>query len=236
MQNIDTDIVTELNSTLETELHNFESTVKTNVAIASAVTANARIHMIPFKISKETCYTDTDSVFTTAKLPDHLIGEDLGLMKDELKGLVIEEAYFFDIKKYGYWYLNKDDKQIYKSTVAGVEKNSLTWSDIEVLASGGILTKTLPKVFYKNINNLSIEIKDINITISNNPSKICLNNRYIPIDVFEVDHKFATLTLTNKLKYRIKHWMLKISTIFKNPIFPCATIRFRINFCEFLFC
>lgn len=215
MQNIDTDIVTELNSTLETELHNFESTVKTNVAIASAVTANARIHMIPFKISEETCYTDTDSVFTTAKLPDHLIGEDLGLMKDELKGLVIEEAYFFDIKKYGYWYLNKDDKQIYKSTVAGVEKNSLTWSDIELLASGGHLTKTLPNVFHKNLNNLSIKIKDTNITVSNNPSKICIDNRYIPIDIIDLDHKFSKLTLINKLKYRIKHWMSIILTIFK---------------------
>lgn len=78
MQNIDTDIVSELNSTLETELLNYESIVKTNVAIASAVTANARIHMIPFKISNETCYTDTDSVFTTLELPNNLIGEDIG--------------------------------------------------------------------------------------------------------------------------------------------------------------
>ncbi len=208
MQNIDTDIVSELNSTLETELLNYESIVKTNVAIASAVTANARIHMIPFKISNETCYTDTDSVFTTLELPNNLIGEDLGMMKDELKGLVIEEAYFFDIKKYGYWYIDQQGQRVYKSTVAGVKRNSLSWSDLECLASGGSLTKVLPKVFYKNINNLSIEIKDINTTISNNPSKKCINNRYIPIDVFEVDHKFAMLTLTNKLKYRIKHWIV----------------------------
>jgi hypothetical protein len=39
--------------------------IMSNVAIASAVTAYARIVMIPFKIDPNTLYTDTDSYFTT---------------------------------------------------------------------------------------------------------------------------------------------------------------------------
>jgi hypothetical protein len=52
--------------------------VMSNVAIAAAVTAYARIHMIYFKLLPGTVYTDTDSIFTTDELPDQLIGSDLG--------------------------------------------------------------------------------------------------------------------------------------------------------------
>ena len=38
--------------------------IMSNVALASAVTSYARIHMIPFKIDLDTLYTDTDSIFT----------------------------------------------------------------------------------------------------------------------------------------------------------------------------
>ena len=76
LQNVDNDIIKKLNSTIETDLKNFESDIKTNVAIASAVTANARIHMIDFKMSDNTCYTDTDSIFTTEPLPEHLVSDE----------------------------------------------------------------------------------------------------------------------------------------------------------------
>lgn len=79
--------------------------VKSNVAIASAVTSYSRIHMIPFKLDPGVCYTryrDTDSIFTTSKLPDSMLGKNLGLMKDELDGSIIDEAYFLDIIKYIY--------------------------------------------------------------------------------------------------------------------------------------
>lgn len=131
LQNVDNDIVKKLNSTIETDLKNFESEIKTNVAIASAVTANARIHMIDFKMSDNTCYTDTDSIFTTEPLPKHLVSDELGLMKDEMKGIIIQEAYFLDIKKYGYWYFDKDGNRIEKSTIAGVERNTVSFKDIE---------------------------------------------------------------------------------------------------------
>jgi hypothetical protein len=39
-------------------------------------------------------YTDTDSLFVDAELPSHLIGYNLGQLKDELGGGTIEKAYF----------------------------------------------------------------------------------------------------------------------------------------------
>ena len=47
-------------------------------------------------------YTDTDSIFTDKALPDHMVGKDIGLMKDELDGGYIREAYFLGIKKYAF--------------------------------------------------------------------------------------------------------------------------------------
>ena len=63
--------------------------------------------MIPFILHTGTVYTDTDSIFTEDELPSHLTSKELGYMKDELDGQYIEEGYFLDIKKYGYYYYDK---------------------------------------------------------------------------------------------------------------------------------
>lgn len=118
--NINKDIINELNSSLSLNLKSEFKNVKTNVAIAAAVTSYARIHMIPYKLLPGTVYTDTDSIFTTDILPDHLIGKELGLMKDELNGKFIIEGYFLGIKQYGYKYLDEYNQIIEKSTFAGV--------------------------------------------------------------------------------------------------------------------
>jgi len=101
--------------------------IKSNVGIAAAVTANARIIMHPYKLNAgdSLCYTDTDSIFTTKPLDNDLIGKELGLMKDELNGAVIDEAYFFGIKKYGY----RIGDQV-TTVFAGIKRNSLTWGNI----------------------------------------------------------------------------------------------------------
>lgn len=49
-KNIKVDLVLELNSELDIGLNNYYYLVKANVAIASAVTYYARIHMISFKL------------------------------------------------------------------------------------------------------------------------------------------------------------------------------------------
>jgi DNA polymerase type B, organellar and viral len=94
----------DLNTLIVNEIESNDRKVKANVAIASAVTAYARIHMIDYKLLPGTVYTDTDSIFTTDILDSTLIGKELGLMKDELNGLTIKEAFFLGINKYGYWY------------------------------------------------------------------------------------------------------------------------------------
>jgi hypothetical protein len=118
---------------LNNQFHNIGSDynyIMSNVAIASAVTSYARIHMIPFKIHPDTLYTDTDSAFTTSPIDPSLIGKELGLMKDELKGLLIEEAYFVGPKKYGYWLLDRDGTRIEESVFSGVPRNSLSFEEV----------------------------------------------------------------------------------------------------------
>ena len=103
-KNINHNMLSELNSCLEINLKNVENIVKSNVAIAAAVTSYARVHMIKYKLKDGIYYTDTDSIFTDYDLNPEEIGSDLGLMKDELKGNIIEKAYFLGIKQYGYIY------------------------------------------------------------------------------------------------------------------------------------
>jgi hypothetical protein len=80
--------------------------VKSNVAISSAVTAYGRIHMAWFKQNFKVLYSDTDSIFIIGKLPDYLIGNDIGLMKHELNGILIDEAIFLGNKKYNLKYVD----------------------------------------------------------------------------------------------------------------------------------
>lgn len=93
--NLNSNILKELNVKLNSDYKSFHSVVRSNVAIASAVTAYARIHMIPFKLNTDCYYTDTDSIFTKTKLESSQIGSDLGLMKDELsfaEGNIVKEG------------------------------------------------------------------------------------------------------------------------------------------------
>jgi len=73
------------------------SHTRANVAIAAAITSYARIHMMELKLNYDVCYSDTDSVFTTHPLPSHLIGPELGQLKDELGGATIDKAYFLGL-------------------------------------------------------------------------------------------------------------------------------------------
>jgi predicted nuclease of predicted toxin-antitoxin system len=112
-QDKDFDTLREVGNTPLTSVSFKSYEVKSNVAIASAVTSYARIHMSQFKNNPnfELFYTDTDSIFVDRELPQDMVGKDLGLMKDELSGGVIKEAYFLGIKQYGYWYLDSGNNR-----------------------------------------------------------------------------------------------------------------------------
>lgn len=83
--------------------------------------------MINYKLTDNVLYTDTDSIFNNKPLPNNFIGKDLGLMIDEMEGILIKEGYFLNIKKYGYWYKDKFGNRIENSVFAGIERKSLSF-------------------------------------------------------------------------------------------------------------
>jgi len=71
-----------------------------NIAIASAVTGGARVHMSCLKNNPDfnLYYSDTDSGVTDKPLPSHLVGKELGQFKLEH---IINRAVFLAPKVYG---------------------------------------------------------------------------------------------------------------------------------------
>jgi DNA polymerase type B, organellar and viral len=177
--NINHKVLRNLNMICESNIQSTNKIVMSNVAIAAAVTAYARIHMIYYKLLPGTVYTDTDSIFTTDILPDNLIGTSLGQMKDELSGLFIKEGYFLGLKKYGYWYLDKEGNRLEASVFAGVQRNSLSFNEIIDLYKGSTIHKSIDSRFYKSFNSLNISIKSANISIHKSDRKELVDNLYL---------------------------------------------------------
>ena len=110
-------------------------------------------------------YSDTDSLFTNKPIPSHLIGKELGLLKDEMNGLTIKEAYFIGIIQYGYWYLDSKKNKIEKSIFAGVKRDSLSFLEIIDLFNNKTIIKNINVRFFRYLDNLSIKIKPIKINL-----------------------------------------------------------------------
>jgi len=127
------DINTLLDSTKET--HNV------NIAIASAITAYARIHMTQFKKTSEfnLYYTDTDSIYIDKPLSDELVSKtELGKMKLENK---LERSIFISPKVY--CLETTDGKLIYK--VKGLSHDvELSMKDFENLLIKNTFIKNNP--------------------------------------------------------------------------------------------
>ncbi|KDR65024.1 hypothetical protein GALMADRAFT_82379 [Galerina marginata CBS 339.88] len=205
--NLNVDILSEIKEIVSMKLNNNEySFVKSNVGIAAAVTAYARIHMIPFKVNCDIYYSDTDSIFTSTKLDPKFLGLDIGLMKDELNGLLIEEAYFLGIKQYGYYYFDKNDNRIEKSVFSGITRDSLSFTEIESLFKGEILVKSTPNRFFKSLKYLHIKIKTVNTNIVKSSEKLLIENNYIPININTLNNRDGRLNkflrkILKSLKY-----------------------------------
>lgn len=152
-QNLHQDLIDELNSEFEdVNLKNSFRDIKSNVALASAVTSYARIEMMKYKTLEgyDAYYTDTDSIFLNKPLPKEMIGDEIGQMKDELNGNIIDKAYFLGIKQYGYQYTDKDNKLVNKSIFSGVERDSLPIESVISLFKGITLTNKVKTRFYKS--------------------------------------------------------------------------------------
>ena len=80
-----------------------------NIAIASAITGGARVHMSKFKNNPlfRLYYSDTDSIFIDAPLPVELVGTKLGQMKLEY---MVNRAVFLAPKVYGIEDVNGNTK------------------------------------------------------------------------------------------------------------------------------
>jgi hypothetical protein len=164
--------------------HQTQQMVKANIAIASAVTAYARIEMMKYKTIPGIIiyYTDTDSIFINKILPQHLIGTGLGLMKDELDGGVIKKAYFFGIKKYAYL----DNNDNVKSVFSGIQRNNLSWDEIEQIYLNNPINTKVPDQFFKSLSKMEISIKPKMVNIKVSSDKILVGNDYQPIRIYEL--------------------------------------------------
>ena len=79
-------------------------------------------------------YVDTDSLFLDTPLDKTEIGDNLGLMKEELKGSFIKYGYFFGIKQY--WLKLGDDS--IKSVFTGIKRDSITEEEVTKIIRGGL--------------------------------------------------------------------------------------------------
>ena len=150
---VNNELLSDLNNELDVSDTKIKYPIKSNVAIAAAITAYARIKMIPYKLMPGTIYTDTDSIITTDILSDDCIGKDLGQMKDELSGNIIKEILILGCKQYGYYYFDENNVKHEKSVWAGVERNSLLFTEIFYMFKGGIINKIVNSRFFKSLTN-----------------------------------------------------------------------------------
>lgn len=151
--NLNHKLIKDLNYTLDLkDFKHLDRSVKSNVAIASAVTAYAQMEMIKYKTmpNHTIYYSDTDSMFLDKSLPEDLIGDELGKVKNELvklKGESISKAYFLGNKQYGYTFTDFEGKIVEKSVFAGVKKDSLTFKEITTISQNKPITKTFDNTF-----------------------------------------------------------------------------------------
>ena len=160
-------------------LEDDNSTHNINVAIASAITAYARIHRSQFKNNPNynLYYTDTDSEYFDGPLPDYMINsKKLGLMKLEN---TCNKAIFLAPKVY---YLETEDgKIIYK--VKGLKHEvELTTHDFEPLLNKDALLKKYQTKWIKNLSEGHISLLDQVYTLKVTDNKrqlIYKNNKLI---------------------------------------------------------
>ena len=219
--NLNFDLIKKLKLDLDlTTLKNMNKSVKSNVAISAAVTAYARIEMMKYKVdpSYKIYYTDTDSIFLNKPLPDYLVGESLGLMKNELKKYgceYAERAIFVGNKKYAYQFIDMNEKLETRSVLSGVKRNFLNWGQFKNKPNGGFETVKLPNVSMHNFNSLSISIEDRFVKVKKSESKILLKNKYYPKHIIDFPNFNEIISIKLKKLYNnyinlIKKYIFKL--------------------------
>lgn len=140
-----------------------------NVAIASAITSYARVHMSIFKNNPDfkLYYSDTDSGIFDAPLPDNMIGDKLGQVKLEH---VIKKAVFLAPKVYGF--IDTEGNEVIKAK--GLKSNvikTIHFSDLEALLIQDSSREFIQEKWNKSVINGTITICDQLYTLKTTNSK-----------------------------------------------------------------
>ena len=141
-----------------------------NIAIASAITGNARIYMSQFKNNPRLTlyYSDTDSVVIDEILPDLLVGSELGQLKLEH---IVERAVFLAPKVYGL-VTDKGDQIIKVKGVTKVLIDDLNIDDLESLLVKDSTLEFNQDKWFKRILEGEINIFEVVYTLLYKLSKI----------------------------------------------------------------
>ena len=166
-----------------------------NVAIASAITAYARIKMSYFKNNPafKLYYSDTDSAVIDSPLPDFMVGPALGQMKLEH---VINKAVFLAPKVYGLITTTGDEIIKVKGLTKDVIKN-INISDLEDLLREDSTKSLSQSKTYKSLYDANIEVKNTIYTLkatSNKRQNIYVNG------IFDHTKPYNFGELTSKSK------------------------------------
>jgi hypothetical protein len=171
------------------EKEDFYHGSEVNVAIASAITAEARIVMSFFKNNPDfkLYYSDTDSIFINKPLPDYMVGSALGQLKLEY---IVEKAVFLAPKVYAL--ITDDGTEIIK--VKGLKHNvisKLQFSDLESLLIQDSSREFNQEKWFKSIINGQITTSDNIYTLkatSNKRIQIYENGVYNSTRPFNYDN------------------------------------------------
>jgi len=154
------------------ELETEESHSNANIAVASAITAYARIHMSFFKNNPNypnLYYSDTDSLYMDGALPEDLVSQtEMGKMK--LEGLY-DEAVFLSPKVYA---LKNKNSEIIK--IRGLTKEAILNNHIDLEVLKLLLNKDYKLSFnqnkwFKSLSKANIQILDQLYTLQVTSSK-----------------------------------------------------------------
>jgi len=134
-----------------------------NIAIASAITAGARVHMSIFKNNPNfnLYYSDTDSSVIDSPLPESMVGGGLGQMKLES---VIHKAVFLAPKVYGL--VDVAGKEIIK--VKGITEEvakGLSFNDLEELLVKDSSKEFTQEKWFKKVIAGEITTSDVIYTL-----------------------------------------------------------------------
>jgi hypothetical protein len=143
----------------KTALDNGFETHNVNIAIASAVTAYARIHMSQFKNNPNfpnLYYTDTDSLYFDGPLPDKYVSlTTLGALK--LVG-VYDKAVFLAPKVYALKNSLEEIIKIKGLNKEAIKKNNITLDTLELLLNKDYKLAFSQNKCFKNISKANINI------------------------------------------------------------------------------